>query len=172
MLRKDGLKNLNAYTERVMFFDPTEIYSRIHERLDPYERLQSVDIGRIFPKNEDKTCGCGCGEKLTGRRTRWATDDCSGFVGAVTRILCGHADVIRFYVDTYYGSGCANNCILDTELDKTIELDHIVGIKHGGGRSWLSNYTNLCKKCHREKTNKDFGWKTPKPKINNQLNMF
>jgi 5-methylcytosine-specific restriction endonuclease McrA len=45
----------------------------------------------------------------------------------------------------------AEDCILD--------LDHKTPVKFSGGGKWLDNYQYLCKKCHRIKTNSDFGWK-------------
>lgn len=151
---QDHLINLSETTIRVLYFDPTDIYNRINHLLDPYKRFQSIPIVEIFPFNKiQNRCDCGCEKELTGRQRRWHDSYCRRFATAVWAIICGYNSTIYNYVTDYYGNKCLK-CGSDG-----IEIDHIIGVKHGGGGSWLSNYKPLCTLCHRQKTNKDFGWK-------------
>lgn len=153
-------KELNEVSEtmlRVLYFDPTSIYNRIGHLLNPYERFQSVPIAEIFPFNKIKNrCDCGCEKELTGRQRRWHNCECREFAEDIWRIICGYNSTISNYVIEYYGRKCIK---CGSSMD---EIDHTIGIKQGGGRSWLSNYKPLCTDCHRKKTNTDFGWKKPK----------
>lgn len=144
--------------ERIIFFDPTEIYERIHESINPYSRIASTPVGAMFPDIKG-FCACGCGVKLTGARRRWATNDCSNFAWNIRNIICNAHQIPGKYIGKYFG----DRCIKCNEL--VVELDHIVGVKHGGGGCWLSNYQYLCKTCHRKKTNKDFGWNQKPPQL-------
>ena len=56
----------------VCFYNPADLYERIHDYIDPFKRTQSVGFSKMFP-NSPGVCGCGCGQQLTGRRTRWAS---------------------------------------------------------------------------------------------------
>jgi hypothetical protein len=141
----------NNWNKRVVFFDPTDFYSRV--KLDNYKRFPPVSITQIFPKTKG-ICGCGCNEKLTHRRTRWATDECCNYAQAVWGIISGRPETIAFYLRRYYGDKCFR-CDCTTDL----KVDHIIPVKHGGGGGWLSNYQFLCHSCHVQKTNEDFGWK-------------
>lgn len=145
-----------AKWERVMFFDPTEIYNRIDKYIKPTQRHLSISIGHFFPDIEGQ-CACGCGQMLEGRRERWATPECKGFAYDVHNIICNIHQRAAFYVKKYFGDVCIHCNECDGE-----ELDHIVGVKQGGSGGWLSNYQWVCKKCHRKKTNKDFGFKENK----------
>jgi len=141
------------WQKRVLFFDPTEAYKRLNAHINPFHRYISTSIGIIFPKNDNKTCGCGCGRKLVGRQTRWAAEECNRFAVDVHFIIAGHMQIIDKYLHIYYGFGCSE-CGRNS-----YEIDHQWPIKFGGGGGWLSNYKKLCTSCHRKKTNKDFGWK-------------
>ena len=47
-------------------------------KVDPYKRVQNhLRMTDLFPIRKDGFCACGCGKKLTGRRTRWASQECS-----------------------------------------------------------------------------------------------
>lgn len=62
---------------RVLSFDPTIIYNRIGNLIDPYCRVQSqLSIDQIFPNPSKSICACGCGQSMTGRRNRYASDEC------------------------------------------------------------------------------------------------
>lgn len=139
------------YYERVLFFDPTEIYKRI--KIDPFKRIHSISITTFFPDIPGK-CSCGCGLDLPARRSRFATENCSRFAWAVRNIICNAYQMPGKFITKYSGNGC-DEC----KDAPGHELDHIIGVKHGGGGCWLSNYRWLCKKCHRNKTNIDFGFK-------------
>src|SRR4051812_11419025 len=94
------------YQYRVMFLDPAEIYQRIN--VQPFKRRQlpqSIGMQVMFPKHAG-ICSCGCGQKLQGRRTRWATDECASFATDVYYIIYGRTEVIRFYLKHYYGRKC------------------------------------------------------------------
>lgn len=151
--------------ERVLFFDPSELYSKIEHLIKPTHRHQGLGMDVLFPKIE-KFCACGCG-KLAVQSTefkedgvtptwqrKWHSDECGAFAGDVLSIINNYFGKPAKYIDLYYGHKCVN-----CDSTHQLELDHIVGVKHGGGGCWLSNYEWKCAKCHREKTNSDFGFK-------------
>jgi hypothetical protein len=47
-----------AKVERVLWFDPTELYARIAPLLNPYKRHQGLAVATMFPKREDGRCAC------------------------------------------------------------------------------------------------------------------
>jgi len=138
--------------EKVLFFDPIDIYDRIANLVDPHERILSISVGEMFPDIKGY-CACGCGVKLTGRRRRWASNVCGTFAFDIRSIICNTYQRASFYIEMYFGI-CCIKC-----GGNGVQLDHIFPVKHGGGGSWLSNYQFLCNRCHRTKTNKDFNWK-------------
>ncbi|MES2287526.1 MAG: HNH endonuclease signature motif containing protein [Bacteroidota bacterium] len=154
--------------ERVLFLDPTDLYRRVGHLIDPYKRIHGIGMEDMFPK-QHIICACGCGKNAKASDTfkedgvtptwqrKWASDECSAFAGACLSIINNTFQVPSKYITFYYGKKC--------ECGKEgydLELDHTVGVKHGGGGSWLSNYKWLCKNCHNCKTNKDFGRKSHK----------
>lgn len=151
--------NWKPTPKRVFFFDPTPLYERINEArlLNPYQRQCTVSISFLFPQIEKK-CACGCGKELTGRQKRWASKECNDFAYAVFAIISGYTNTLRQYRNLFIGGYKCEVCG-EPELYEPVELDHIYPVKFGGGGGWLSNYQFKCKKCHREKTNKDFGFK-------------
>ena len=170
--------DLADFHNRIMFFDPTDIYKEIGNLVDPYSRRQpKVGMAHLF-HNEGKICACGCGKELTGRKTRWATKECGDFASRIYFIITGDTQTIKFYLEKYYGNKCVRCNRTETqifdedvrELPKSnmrawrsvLEVDHVIAVKNGGGGSWLKNYQLLCFNCHLEKTNEDFGWKKPK----------
>jgi 5-methylcytosine-specific restriction endonuclease McrA len=106
----------------------------------------------MFPK-VDGMCSCGCGKPLTGKQKRWASEPCNTFATDIYFIICGYQGTVERFMLRYLGHKCSCGEIYG------LELDHIVPVKHGGGGCWLNNYQWLCAKCHRLKTNKDFGFK-------------
>lgn len=147
------LKLKHEWQSRVIFFDPAPVYQRL--TINPYSRLQAhLAFKDMFPDRKDGLCSCGCQAPLTGRRRRWASDDCSKFALAVWAIIDGQPGTFEYYVAKYNGRKCA---VCRSRRD--LKVDHIVPVKHGGGGCWLSNFQLLCHGCHVEKTNKDFGWK-------------
>jgi 5-methylcytosine-specific restriction endonuclease McrA len=154
------------YQKRVLQFDPSNVPNQFMPK--PYKRHQFVSIGNLFP-DIDGLCSCGCGKELTGRRSRWATNDCQNYAVAVRFILAGHTNTIKRYMRLYYGWKCSQCGCSDKghEMGANgtvawIKIDHIVPVKHGGGACWLSNYQLLCHDCHTGKTNNDFGWRNQK----------
>lgn len=149
--------------ERVVQYDPTSIFIRLNGMLNPYKRIQSgLSMEQMWPYGNG-VCACGCGQstkkyKFADKHYKYASDKCSMFCNAVFSIVYGDLKSIAKYLHFIHGEGC-RRCWIITAY----ETDHIVPVKFGGGASWLSNFQNLCTKCHREKTNNDFGWKQPKP---------
>lgn len=157
------------YQKRVLEYDPSNVPNLFTPR--PFQRHQPISILDLFPK-VGNVCGCGCGVKLNGRKTRWATEDCQSYTGAVTMIIAGRSETIQHYLRRYYGWICAKCGCEDKghEMGKNgtvawIKVDHIIPVKLGGGACWLSNYQLLCHDCHVGKTNKDFNWKKEPIKV-------
>lgn len=149
---------------RVIQTDPRTIYSRNFPLFDPYARSQKISIASLFPNTEPNKCACGCGLPLTGKRTRWATDDCSKYAGLVHRLICSASnDDIRIMLLDYYGSKC-NSCGNEST---GFAVDHKLAVCNGGGGSWLSNYQLLCDECHVLKTKEDIRIK--KERLSNQI---
>lgn len=145
--------------ERVLFFNPKKLYKRIENKIDPYKRHQGLQMDDVFPKIEGK-CACGCdkvpesskeGAEYVWQR-KWAHWNCQSFASDVLSIINNYFGKPAYYIKIYAGNKCS-------ECDEThdLELDHIIGVKHGGGGCWLSNYRFLCRKHHVKKTNKTFG---------------
>ncbi len=151
------IDTLHEKVRRIFRFDPTPIYDVINamDLIHPYSRTTSVSLSYLFP-SRGKYCSCGCGVELKGRQKRWATEACSDFAFSVFCIIRGDMASIRNLLRLYHGG---IYCIVNKEHTDNIETDHIYPVKFGGGGGWLSNYEFKCIKCHREKTNKDFGFK-------------
>lgn len=90
---------------KVAFFDPTELYERIESHIDPFKRNASIGMQIVWP-NENKICACGCGTKLTGRQTRWASGH-DGVAVSIYNIIYGQTSVIYYYLKNYYGDKCS-----------------------------------------------------------------
>lgn len=156
--------------EMIMLYDPTDMYARISELINPYKRIQTIPSHILWPSPKDGTCACGCGVKLSGRRTRWATSLCSSTAHEVYYIIANAYQRPHFYMDLYYGRKCVE-CDKE-ESEVKLFLDHIIPVKHGGGGCWLSNYQWLCHACHVTKTNKDFNRKEFKKGDDLQTTLF
>lgn len=101
----------------------------------------------IFPSIQGE-CACGCGQELTGRRRRWASDECRELAATHFFIIKGHTDTIRshlFEIDGGRCRNCGNYC-------DSWQADHIIEVREGGGGCGLENFQTLCEKCHKEKT--------------------
>lgn len=159
-LEHKEVRPCNDYQLRVLFLDPKPIYERIE--VNHFERVQSVPIGKMFPENGN-LCGCGCGAELSGRRKRWATNECMYFAQAVWGIINGHSEIISSYLRLYNGIVACVGCGLTEEYKEfkngvvvsAIHKDHIIPVHKGGGGCWLSNYQYLCDTCHKQKTKND-----------------
>lgn len=149
---------LHPNMKRLAQFDPTEAYKRIDaaNAINPFSRYNSVRIGLLFPKNQEGLCACGCGTKLTGRQTVWAGKDCQQLPLNVQTVISGHSHILTV-CRLIFSKKCVV-CDCDEEKE-THELDHKYPVKFGGAGGWLTNYEWKCKKCHRDKTNRDFNFK-------------
>lgn len=155
---------LKPHVKRVLFFDPSLIYNKINDRglRNPFLRISSVSITSIFSKIEGGFCSCGCGIELSGRKSRWASDSCKLFANAIFNIIAGNTQTLRLYRSRLIGGIKCEVCGVQDDLGNPIELDHLYPVKFGGGGGWISNYQFKCRRCHREKTNNDFGFKSKK----------
>ncbi len=148
------IKFLRGQNKRVLFFDPEIVYQT--QPVNVYKRVQAnLEFSKLFPSKIDKTCSCGCGLVLSGRRTRWATKTCAAFAAIIWEIIDGRQATIRKFIKLYNGSW---KCVV-CNSGRQVKLDHTVPVKLGGGGCWLNNYQLLCHNCHVIKTNQDFGWK-------------
>lgn len=159
-LKKKDIKGLKECQKRVLLFNPSEIYKRV--KVNKFKRTQSIGMEEMFPKLNPK-CACGCGKTLTGRRTKWATDECMYFAGNVLAIINGDSATITKWLRIYLGHWACCKCgLVDSYKEfknglvvSTIHKDHILAVVNGGGGCWLSNYQLLCEECHSKKTKKD-----------------
>lgn len=151
-VRKWGWAKNTKLVNRLLYTNPTPIYNRV--TIDPYKRHQekTFTIKDLFTKTPGK-CLCGCNKELTGRRTVWATDECSQYGWLLYCIIKGRVEIITTLIHIYQGYYC-KHCGQDLSKVKT-ELDHIIPVHKGGGGSWLSNYQLLCVDCHKAKTKQD-----------------
>lgn len=149
---------------RIITCDPSVYFERSYTlpNFSHFKRTNSLVSEVIFPQEDKSICACGCGGKLSGRRRRWATDECSYFSRNILFILSGAKDFITPLVEILQGGRKCFNCGLDElELYKKnksltdLHLDHIIPVHKGGGCSWLGNYQLLCVPCHKIKTKND-----------------
>ncbi len=158
--RPDKIKAI----ERVLYYDPSALYDRISHKINPFKRHQGLQMDDLFPHTHSDVCACGgCGEMpkqfSEGKFHKWAHQSCSQFAGHILSIINNYFGVPATYINHYAGHVCCQ-----CSETNGLELDHIVGVKHGGGGSWLSNYRWLCSAHHRNKTNESFGFKEHKNK--------
>lgn len=159
---------------RVITTDPTQYYQRIYDRMSRYshfKRTNTVCSETIFPQPDKTICACGCQQKLSGRRRRWATEECARFARQVMGIMSGDSQLIRiiigelYHYDTCFICGSTGSQIFKRHMNNekgyekesilTMHLDHIIPVHKGGGCTWLSNYQILCVPCHKKKTKQD-----------------
>jgi len=144
-----------------MSLNPNDING--FDKIDKFKRKQSIPFELLFPKKKNGICDCGCGKKLQGKRTRYATDDCSKFTQSVWGILINHPQTIdKFLKIKFKDWACCNCGVMDKYKEyknglivNAIHKDHIVPVFKGGGGCWLDNYQLLCDDCHKLKTKKD-----------------
>lgn len=150
----------NKSLKRLLSYDPSEIYKRLHESngLNPFKRHSKINFSILFPR-VDGVCSCGCGKKLKGRQRRWASVDCRNLAATVYYVISGNTTYLRKLRKIIIGGYYCEVCL---KQESKLELDHLIPVKHGGGGCWLSNYQFKCKHCHRIKTNADFGYKSKK----------
>lgn len=107
-------------------------------------------LHHFAPPNGD-LCSCGCGVKLTGRRTRWATKQCAADTYFKYTIIQGNVTNIRkelYKTEKGFCRACG-------VCDNNWEADHIIPVHKGGGGCGIENFQTLCKECHKGKTKKD-----------------
>lgn len=176
---------------RLFMFDPTEVYNRLYNYIPKFDRhvfshfkrRNHIEMSVIFPDKSDKTCACGCGRELTGRRRRWFSDECSSFSFTVHQIISGDANTIRRVFREVFGKESCMHCGRTDndiprksfnpenepdfhkrnklwnreikEMANKIHVEHITPVHKGGGGCWLGNYQLLCEDCHKQKTKND-----------------
>lgn len=96
----------------------------------------------------DGLCSCGCGEKLTGRKTRWTDQSHADRLYESFAIIKGDNTVIRRAVFARDKGFCFNCAAYDDKW----QADHILPVEQGGGACGLENFQTLCEDCHKEKT--------------------
>lgn len=113
-----------------------------------YNRYQKgLKVKDLYP-GSGTHCACGCGNKLTGKQTKWASKECNDRTYLKVAILKGNNSIIRkelFNRD----QGFCHNCGV---YDENWQADHIKPVANGGGGCDLNNYQTLCMYCHKEKT--------------------
>jgi 5-methylcytosine-specific restriction endonuclease McrA len=122
--------------------------------IEPYSRIQKkVKASHFQYKVVDNKCACGCGVELTGRRTKWASKECSGSLSKAFYIAKGYMSDIRDELRKTQGQKCklCNN--------DWVDADHIIPVCKGGGGMGMWNYQGLCKGCHKAKTKVDVSTK-------------
>lgn len=168
---------------RIITCDPAIYFQRAaqHPLFSNYKRRNYVESEQIFPQPDKTVCSCGCGKKLTGRRRRWATDECQQFAYYICQIIIGDSQVIRLVMRQLYEEQCFICARTDKDFNTThefpefnrtddidkwdkqynryvnqfatkIHLDHIIPVHQGGGSLWLDNYQFLCIDCHKTKS--------------------
>ena len=119
--------------------------------IDIYSRYQkALNLQDLYPTIKGVCC-CGCGQELTGRRTRFATEECRQIALINYYILKGNTKVIRRQLELRDGCICSNCGVKNEDWD----ADHIIPVHKGGGGCTLDNYQTLCKRCHKAKTKLD-----------------
>lgn len=118
------------------------------DKLDPFKRVQELRFSDMFPIRRDGLCACGCGEALEGRRTRWASDECSRLAVRVYGVYVGRSGAIRSALWDRDQGRCAECGAVTWSWD----ADHIIPVVQGGGGCWLDNLQTLCVPCHKRKT--------------------
>lgn len=118
-------------------------------KLNSYIRYQKgLVLEDIFPTRQDKTCACGCGSILTGRKKKWASKKCLKSALLDFFIIKGDVSVIRselFKIDRGYCRTCG-------KYDIDWQADHIKPVFLGGGACSIQNFQTLCLCCHKQKT--------------------
>lgn len=158
-------------TELVVRIVTPELLARADRSgLDPFKRVQAGwQMTDCWPPRDDGLCGCGCGSALTGRRTRWASDECSLLANRVYGVLAGHTSLIRDAVFQRDKGVCAECGCTTGRLQGPRarhawrfdvpwldwEADHILPVHQGGGGCWIDNFRTVCVPCHKVKTAAD-----------------
>jgi len=126
-------------------------------------------IEPVLPPQETGKCLCGCGRGLTGRRWRWATDECQHKATLAFRVIRGDSSAVRQGLrerNNGFCDGCGEQVeVLASRWPKRefVEVEvieelkpwqghHLIPVAEGGGGCDLSGYETLCKRCHDAET--------------------
>lgn len=124
-------------------------------RIDPFKRYQrAMGVVHLYPIRNDGLCACGCGQKLTGRKRRWATPECQKKAVGHFLVVKGDTREIRKQLFEAQGGVC-QNCGVDCGhlgVNGPWDADHIKPVHKGGGACGIENFQTLCKTCHKSKT--------------------
>lgn len=124
-------------------------------KINPHKRIQTYwYFNNCFPTREDKKCACGCEIELTGRKTRWASKECSDLAYDFYAVRYGHSSHIRSAVFQRDQGACRTCGLVCKESEW--QADHIVEVHQGGGGCGLDNFQTLCVDCHKDKTKQRF----------------
>ena len=152
---KEFPDSLEPYLKRVLLVDPVDIYKRVYEKINPFNRYNwTIQFAELFPKPTDGKCACGCGNNLPVGKPMWFSKDCQMYAVCVWNVIGGRQEFVGYLFEKYFGNKLCFTC---GEND-WVDIDHIHPVSKGGGGCWLSNFQGLCKKCHKEKTRSDFNW--------------
>jgi 5-methylcytosine-specific restriction endonuclease McrA len=122
--------------------------SPINSMIDNYSRYQKgLKLRDLYPQLNGY-CACGCGKILTGKRRKWATNECRREAFRNFSIIKGDNQVIRYTLYMIDGGFCRLCGVYDVNW----QADHIIPVSHGGGGSKIDNFQTLCEDCHKEKT--------------------
>jgi hypothetical protein len=142
----------------------------IHPSIDPFKRIQKsrdFPLEVLFPIKNDGFCDCGCGEKLSGRQSRWRKGH-SDMAVLFWRVMKGDSKAIRYLLQERDGGKCKGCGRITEDWD----ADHIIEVVNGGGGCDLSNFQTLCKRCHKDKTRSLWGLPPKNQPNENQLELF
>ena len=115
--------------------------------MNQFNRIQKgLKLHDLYPSKKG-VCACGCGVELTGRQTRWASEQCNSNAYYGFAIIQGNTSVIRKTLFSLQ-SGVCQSCGVYSD---TWEADHILPVHQGGGACEIDNFQTLCQKCHKEK---------------------
>lgn len=105
---------------RLITLDPTIYYQRAETLpfFSYYRRTNTVSSEIIFPQPDKAICACGCGQKLSGRRRRWATDECADFSTQLLLVLSGDSVFIRLVLSMLMEERCFICGINDNEYPR------------------------------------------------------
>lgn len=160
----DDFTDIHPRFHKIFQLDPGPFYEKVIHQLNPFKRQNWLLMEHLFPDLQNGLCSCGCEKELSGRRTRWSSDECKILPLQIFSILTGRSEHIKSILFQVYEYKCfkceRSNKDFNDGYTSNIHLEHTLSVKHGGGGCWLSNYKFMCVDCHRNKTNADFGWKT------------
>ena len=99
------------------------------------------------------SCGCGCGKELPHPSSKYANHLCSQAIFEAAWMLTNQDQSLRKFLIKLRGQKC-ECCNEPKKYASSLEIDHIVEVKQGGGLCWIDNFQLLCSECHKAKTAK------------------